>query len=171
MEDECKRWSPTLAGIVLGLIILVTYYVAGRGLGTTGGLTRIIAVIQNWLMPELTAKSTYFASYLLVDGHPLNSYLVYMLVGIVLGSFVAAWTGKDLQIKVLRGSNISAKGRLIYAFFGGALVGFAARLARGCTSGQSLVGGAELSVGSWAFTLCVFAGGFATAYLVRKQWL
>ncbi len=42
---------------------------------------------------------------------------------------------------------------------------------RGCTSGQALVGGAELSIGSWAFMFSIFAGGFAVAYFVRRQWI
>ncbi len=54
---------------------------------------------------------------------------------------------------------------------GGVLVGYAARLGRGCTSGQCLVGGAELSVGSWAFMFSIFIGGFAVAYFVRRQWI
>jgi hypothetical protein len=57
------------------------------------------------------------------------------------------------------------------AFLGGGLIGFAARLARGCTSGQALVGGAELMVGAWVFMLCIFAGGYLTAYWVRKEWI
>ena len=46
----------------------------------------------------------------------------------------------------------------------------AAKLTRGCTSGQALSGGAVQSVGSWAFMLSVFAGGYAAAYFVRRQW-
>ncbi len=49
-------------------------------------------------------------------------------------------------------------------------MGYGARLARGCTSGQALSGGAVLSVGSWAFMFAVFAGGYALAYFVRKAW-
>ena len=49
--------------------------------------------------------------------------------------------------------------------------GFAARLARGCTSGHALVGGAELSVGAWVFMMCIFAGGWMAAWFVRKQWI
>jgi len=45
-----------------------------------------------------------------------------------------------------------------------------ARMARGCTSGQALSGGAVLSAGSWAFMMCVFAGAYAVAYFVRKFW-
>ena len=47
----------------------------------------------------------------------------------------------------------------------------AARMALGCTSGQALSGGAMLSVGSWIYMFSVFAGGYAAAWFVRRQWL
>ena len=50
------------------------------------------------------------------------------------------------------------------------LAGYGARLARGCTSGQALTGGALLSVGSWVFMMAVFAGGYLMAPFVRRQW-
>ena len=56
------------------------------------------------------------------------------------------------------------------AFAGGVLMAFGAALARGCTSGQALTGGALLNVGSWAFMMMVFAGAYAVAYFVRWQW-
>ncbi len=56
------------------------------------------------------------------------------------------------------------------ALIGGILMGYGARLARGCTSGQGLSGGAVLSVGSWAFMLAVFAGAYVLAYTLRKFW-
>jgi hypothetical protein len=49
-------------------------------------------------------------------------------------------------------------------------VGFAGRLAQGCTSGQALTGGAMLLTGSLLFLVCVFAGGYAAAHFVRRQW-
>jgi len=60
--------------------------------------------------------------------------------------------------------------RLGYALVGGVIVGFASRLAQGCTSGQALSGGALLLTGSMVFMLCLFAGGYATAWFVRRQW-
>ena len=53
---------------------------------------------------------------------------------------------------------------------GGAIMGYGARMARGCTSGQALSGGATLSVGSWAFMFAVFGGAYAVAYFVRRLW-
>ena len=50
-------------------------------------------------------------------------------------------------------------------------MGFAARLGRGCTSGQALSGGAELALGSWVFMFAVFGGAYAFAWFVRRQWL
>jgi uncharacterized membrane protein YedE/YeeE len=49
-------------------------------------------------------------------------------------------------------------------------MGFGTRLARGCTSGLALSGGALLSVGAWVFMLAIFAAGYAVAPLVRRQW-
>ena len=59
---------------------------------------------------------------------------------------------------------------VIMALLGGIAMGFAARLARGCTSGQALTGGAMLNFGSWAFMMMIFAGAYMLAYFVRRQW-
>jgi hypothetical protein len=71
---------------------------------------------------------------------------------------------------VERGQACSVKQRVIYALTGGILVGFASRLAQGCTSGQALTGGAMLLTGSLAFMVCLFAGGYAAATFFRGQW-
>jgi len=69
-----------------------------------------------------------------------------------------------------KGPTASRARRITYAIAGGVLMGFAARLARGCTSGQALTGGAVMAFGSWIFMLAVFAGGYVTAPLARRQW-
>jgi len=56
------------------------------------------------------------------------------------------------------------------AFVGGVLFLYGARMARGCTSGQALTGGAVLSAGSWVVMLCIFGGAYGLAYFVRKLW-
>jgi uncharacterized protein len=166
-----RHFPPVLAGILIGISMLLAYVVAGRGIGVSGMMTRLVATVQHWALPELTEKSTYFGHYFAHGAHPLNNYLSYLMVGMLVGAFAGAWLCRDLRFEVQRGPRISAIGRLVYALIGGAICGFAARLARGCTSGQGLVGGAELSVGAWTFLLCVFIGGFATAWFVRKQWI
>ena len=58
----------------------------------------------------------------------------------------------------------------ILAVLGGAICGVAAQIARGCTSGQALTGGALLNAGSWAFMMCVFGGAYGAAWFLRRQW-
>ena len=170
MNLRCKM-PPVFAGMLIGISILLAFVISGRGIGASGALTRIIATMQNFILHDITQNSEYFSRYFDHNQNPLNNWLLYLFVGLLLGSFVAALICRDFKPEVLRGPNISVEGRLLLALSGGILIGFAARLARGCTSGLALVGGAELTVGAWAFMLCVFAGGYAAAYFVRKQWL
>jgi uncharacterized membrane protein YedE/YeeE len=169
--DLRHRWPPVLSGILLGIAMLVTFVTAGRGIGVSGTMTRLVATVQHWILPELTEKSAYFGKYFTGGADPLDDYLTYLMVGLLLGAFTGSVSCRDFCVEVRRGPRMSATGRLVYALIGGVITGFAARLARGCTSGMGLVGGAELSVGSWTFMLCIFAGGFATAWFVRKQWI
>ena len=48
------------------------------------------------------------------------------------------------------------------------IMGFAARLGRGCTSGQALSGGALLSAGSWVFMFAVFGGEYPETEAAEK---
>jgi uncharacterized protein len=171
MSSPRDRFPPVLAGILIGIAMLLAFVIAGRGIGVSGMMTSLVATVQHWLAPGLTEKSPYFAPYFANGANPLNDYLTYLNVGLLMGAFVAAWRAGDLRLEVQRGPRISAGGRLGLALAGGVIAGFAARLARGCTSGQGLVGAAELSVGAWTFLLCIFIGGFATAWFVRKQWI
>ena len=166
-----KRWPPVPAGILIGISMLLAFVVAGRGIGASGAMTRFVAWVQHGLFPLATEQSAYFGRYFANGAHPLDDYVVFLMIGLLAGSFVAAWLSGELRVEVLRGPRSSVAYRLLLALGGGVLAGFAARLARGCTSGQGLVGGAELSVGAWTFLLCVFIGGWLVAWFVRRQWI
>ncbi|MBI3578604.1 MAG: YeeE/YedE family protein, partial [Ignavibacteriales bacterium] len=91
-------------------------------------------------------------------------------IGMIVGGLISGALAGRVKRVVDRGPNATERTRFMYALFGGALMGFGSKLARGCTSGQALTGGAVLSVGSWVFMLAVFAGAYAAAYFVRRQW-
>jgi len=74
------------------------------------------------------------------------------------------------KVMTEKGPRVSVGTRLSMAFGGGVLMAVGAALARGCTSGQALTGGALLNLGSWAFMMMVFAGAYGVAYFVRWQW-
>jgi len=163
-------WNPYIAGVVLGLTLLATFLIAGQGLGASAFPKRTLALVGSEVAPEWTANNTALGAYVADDSNPLKNWLVIEVVGVLLGGLIGAMSAGRFQAKVEKGPRISTRGRLMFALGGGVLMGFAAALARGCTSGQALSGGALLATGSWAFMMMVFAGGYTLAYAVRRQW-
>jgi hypothetical protein len=160
-------WNPYLAGVALGLVLAATYLVMGSGLGASGGSLRIGIAALSAVAPGHVAATPPLARGAVAE-HP--GWLVYELLGVVLGGLVAAYTSGRLKGEVLKGPRISTGGRLALALAGGVLMGMAAKLTRGCASGQALSGGALLSVGSWVFFLSFFGGGYALAWFMRREW-
>ncbi len=168
---EAKRyWNPYAAGVLLGLTLLAAFLVSGGGLGASAMPKRLIALGAMSAAPEWTASNPALSSYV-EAGNPLRNWLVVEVIGVLIGGFIAAVSAGRFRATVEKGPRISTRGRLGYAVAGGVIMGFAAALARGCTSGQALSGGALLATGSWIFMLMVFAGGYATAWFVRRQWI
>ena len=163
-----KYWSPYVAGVGLGLTLLLAFVFMGRGLGASGALMRFEVWFLNLVAPAHVAANSYFSKY---AQNPLSNWLVFEVVGVMIGGFLSGALAGRLKFSIGKGPRISNRGRLIYAFAGGTIMGFAARLARGCTSGLALTGGATLSLGGWIFMFAVFGGAYATAWFVRKQWI
>ena len=159
--------NPYLAGVILGLTLLASYLVLGAGLGASGGIARIAAYLEGGLAPSHVGSSEYFGAW---GKEPLNYYLVFMFFGVFAGGLISAVLSRRFKFQVERGLKAPRQFRLVLALAGGVLAGFASRLAQGCTSGQALSGSAMLLSGSLVFLICVFAGGYAAAWFVRRQW-
>ena len=164
-------WNPYLAGVGLGIVLLSAFVIVGRGLGASGAFTSLVSVGVNAVAPDHAKTNGFFSEYL-GDGtrSPLKEWLVFEVLGVLVGGFVSGSLAHRIKGTVEKGPRVSVRKRLFLAFLGGTLMGFGAKLARGCTSGQALTGGALLSVGSWSFMMAVFAGGYAVAYFFRRQW-
>ena len=164
-------WNPYLAGLGLGLVLLASFVIMGRGLGASGAFTSVVTTGVHAVAPAHAMNNDFYAEYL-GDGStsPLYDWLVFEVLGVFVGGFISGTLAHRVTKVVEKGPNISTRGRLLFAFVGGAIMGVGAKLARGCTSGQALTGGALLNVGSWAFMIMVFAGAYAMAYFVRRQW-
>ncbi len=163
--------NPYLAGIGLGLVLLSAFVIMGRGLGASGAYSSVVAVGVETVAPEHARANDFYLGYLENGaGHPFKSWLVFEVVGLIAGGFLSGALAGRLKRRIEKGPRVSSRNRLILAFAGGALMGVGAKLAGGCTSGQALTGGAVLNAGSWAFMLMVFAGAYALAYFVRREW-
>jgi hypothetical protein len=165
-----RFWNPYVAGLLLGLLLLTTYAVSGRGLGATAAFSATAAWIAGMFSPEHVQANIVHSRYW-NDGSPFASWTVFLLLGAFVGAFVSALHGRRLRLSIERGPHVSANTRLALAFAGGFIAAYGARIARGCTSGQALTGGSILNVGSLVFMGAVFAAAYALAYFVRKEWL
>jgi len=163
-------WNPYLVGVLLGCVLLASYAVAGRGLGATAAFSALDAWIAGLVSPAHVQANPIHARYW-NDGAPLVQWTLFLLAGALVGAFVSGWQGGRLALRVERGPRVSDSTRLLLAFGGGFVAAFGARIAKGCTSGQALTGGAILNVGSLVFMAAVFASAYALAYFVRKEWL
>lgn len=169
MKEAERFWNPYLGGVALGLVLLATFVIMGFGLGAASASWRLGVTVLDTVAPAHVA-ATPTLQMAKARGHPLDDWLVFEVAGALAGGLVSAAAAGRFRREVLKGATFGTAQRLALALAGGALMGAAARLARGCTSGQALSGGALMSVGSWAFMLAVFAGGYATAWVVRRQW-
>ena len=164
-------WNPYVAGIALGLVLLLTYVLMGFGLGSSSAATRLAVAGVSVVAPDAVADNAYLGQYVAHGANALDDWMIFEVIGVLLGGVLAACSGGRIKRgELLRGPTTSKATRIAFAIAGGVLMGFAARLARGCTSGQALTGGAALAVGSWVFMMAVFAGGYVAAPFARRQW-
>lgn len=166
-----EYWPPYLVAVGLGLTLLATFLLIGQGLGASGGFTRYVAFVIQSLAPSYAAAHPYWSRYAQPDAPVLMDFLVFELIGVALGGLVSGWLAGRLRRSTDKGPRINQRSRWVLAFAGGVLSGLGARMARGCTSGLALSGGATLSVGAFVFMFSVFAAAFAGAYLLRRLWL
>jgi hypothetical protein len=168
-KDPNKFWNPYVAGVALGLVLLAAFLLTGKGLGASGASFRMgVAAVQT--VAPVHVDGVPLMAGTTEDGSPLRYWLVFQFLGVVAGGFLGALTSGRLGRETLRGPTFGVRPRLLLALGGGVLMGAGAQLARGCASGQALSGGALFSAGAWIFFMCFFAGGYALAWFVRRQW-
>jgi uncharacterized membrane protein YedE/YeeE len=162
--------NPYLAGTLLGVVLFLSFFITGGGLGASAAISRVQTALLDVVASAHVDRVAYFAE--MAGGHRsgLVHYSVFMLAGTFLGGLLSGVINRRFRPELRKGPQISPSARLAFALLGGAIMGYGARLARGCTSGQALSGGAVLSVGSFAFMFAVFGSAYLLAWFVRRLW-
>jgi uncharacterized membrane protein YedE/YeeE len=167
-----KPMNPYLAGVLLGLVLLVTVWVTGRGLGASGAVKSAVIASVDAVAPAHAERSPFYAAYIGPGKEsPLKSWLVFEVAGVLLGGFLSGVVSGRLRWVTERGPRVQVRARWAYAALGGALFGIGAQFARGCTSGAALSGMAVLSVAGFVTMLAIFGSGYLVAYFFRKLWI
>lgn len=173
METKGKKYiNPYLGGVLLGLVLIAANFVAGRGLGASGAIKSTVVQAVNASAPDHARTASFYKEY--NDEHPegpMKNWLVFQMLGVVVGGFLSGALFKRLTWKVEHSPKITSSRRLVFALAGGLLFGYGSQLGRGCTSGSALSGMAVLSVGGIITMAGIFGTGFALAYFFRKNWI
>lgn len=168
---ETKYMNPYLAGFLLGLLLVATVYITGRGLGASGAIKSFTVEAVTSIAPAHAENSKFYEEYIKAHASALKSWLVFEVVGVLIGAFISGLVSDRLNFNLEHGPNIGSKVRIFGAITGGLLFGFGAQLGRGCTSGAALSGMAVLSTGGIITMLAIFGGAYFFAYFFRKLWL
>ncbi len=170
-NDGSFYLNPYLGGVILGTILLLSFYISGRGLGASGAVKNTVAATVNVIAPQHVEKSAYYSQFAGGENKPMSNWLIFEVLGVLAGAFLSGILFNRLKFKVDHSPKITSRRRLIFAVLGGVIFGFGTQLARGCTSGAALSGMAVLSYGGYITMIAIFGTAFAAAWIFRKNWI
>lgn len=179
MTDKSKKTkylNPYIGGVLLGIVLLAANFISGRGLGASGAIKNTVLATVKTVAPNHYNNALYYKDYQEKHGgsedkSPLKSWLVFEMLGVIVGGFLSGTLARRLNFKVEHSPRITSQRRLLFALGGGILFGFGSQLGRGCTSGSALSGMAVLSLGGFITMAAIFGSAFAFAYFFRKNWI
>ena len=167
-KTENKGWNPYLAGALTGVVIIASAWIAGNYFGASTCFVRVTGFIEQLFSAEKVATMNYFRWY-----GPKIDWQVMMVAGILIGAFISSKTEGSFQIKAVPDMwrsrfGPSAAKRGVFAFIGGIILMFGARLAGGCPSGYGLGAMVQLAVSGLIVVVCFFAGGIFFANIIYR---
>jgi len=153
-------WPFWYGGPAIAVVALTILAIGGDYLAITRGYVSICSIIT---------KRSYFHKPEI--GGPFG-FRTFFTIGVVLGGLAAAlWSGgyrPSLSLGIFDqvwGSSIYAKAIVLTS--GGFLWGYGSRMARGCTSGNSISGMSRGSLSSIVATICFMIGGVVTVHILQ----
>ncbi|GAC1497883.1 MAG: hypothetical protein NVS1B6_03740 [Steroidobacteraceae bacterium] len=163
-------WNSHVTGLVLGLVLLLTFLLTGHGLGASGFTTSLAATASEALAPTATAHNDYFGPMFEDGNMPLNAWITWEIIGVAIGAVVAAFRAGRFRWQIDGPPRLKVSARLILAVAGGLLAGFGARVSLGCTSGLGLSGAATLATAGFVFLMGFFLAGLAGGFVLKRYW-
>jgi len=131
-QTDNGGWSPYLAGALAGVVGILSVVIAGKYFGASTSFVVTAGMIEQIFGPERVAQMDYFIKVV-----PKIDWQWMFMIGIVLGAFIAAVTSGSFKWQAVpdmwaeRFGAASVGKRAVFAFFGGAVALFGARLAGG----------------------------------------
>jgi len=126
-----KMWSPYVAGALAGLLLVLSVFLTGKYFGASTTFVRAAGFVEQAVAPEKVAGMEYFLKEKVkVDWQFL------FVVGVLFGALASAWLSKENRAVAVPSMwegrfGPSRVRRWVWAFLGGTVLMFGARLADG----------------------------------------
>jgi hypothetical protein len=162
--EKSKDRSWIFAGIGIAVLNTFVFYFADRPIGASTFFPyvadTIFGVVDNDYFKQITKS---------------GGWEVPFMAGGLISGLIVSLLRKEFKIRMVhdnweryKGSNYGK--RVLWAFIGGFILIFGARMAGGCTSGHVISGGMQLAASSLLFAMFVFAGLLLTGkYFYPKK--
>jgi len=170
-DRSTKYLNPYVGGVLLGIVLLLTIYITGRGLGASGAVKSTVVTVVDAVAPEHAQANHYMGQFLKEGESPMSNWLVFEVLGVLVGAFLSGALAGRLKLVVEHQPKITSRTRLIFAALGGFAFGIGAQFGRGCTSGTALSGMAVLSLAGFIGMMAIFGSAFMFAWFFRKLWI
>lgn len=160
------EWSPYLAGAGIGVLSWVAFLLSDKPLGVCTAFAKTAGMIERKWTKGASLERPYWKIV-----PPGIDWQWMVVLGILIGGFLSAWLSGTFMPDLVPDMFAAAFGnsaafRILTAILGGLLLGFGARMAGGCTSGNGISGGLQLQITSWTAVVCFFVAGIATAMVL-----
>ncbi len=171
-KETPKFINPYFGGVLLGMLLLVTFYITGRGLGASGAVKSAVVTTVDKVAHKHAEQNAYYEKFVTGSHSPLYNWMVFESLGMIIGGIISGVLfGRIKKLRVEHNPKITSRTRLIFAALGGVLFGIGSQLARGCSSGAALSGTAAFSFGGLLVMLLMFGTGYLFAFFFRKLWI
>ena len=112
MEKTANKYmNPYLAGLMLGVVLLASFYLTGRGLGASGAMRSVVVSSVDTVAPTYAENSNYFSKYIGGGKSPMKSWLVLEVFGVLVGGFISGALSGRLNFKLEKSPKITSKNK------------------------------------------------------------
>lgn len=156
----------------MGVLCILVFLIVDKPLGISTEISKWSGWIASvFVGGEAVADNPYWAKT-----KPAFGYSTVFLVFTFGGALISALLGGTFRWEKVPGVWAERFGgsvgkRMAFAFVGGFIILFGARLAGGCTSGHGISGTLQLAASGWVFFAVMFVSGVATAKLMFRKKL
>jgi len=141
-----RRWHPYFTGVLVGIVAIIAWPVSAET-GRVFGL-------------GITTPSANVLQFLVTGNDSFINWGVFLVLGILIGSFIAAKGGNEFRVRVPDATIC------VRSAAGGLLMGFGASIGGGCSIGNGLVMTAMMTWSGWIALLFMILGTWTASYFI-----